>query len=102
MKKTIYVSGKITGTDDYMKRFADAESRLKLQGWRVMNPAKKNAHFDPKNTSWEDYMRASIRLLSRADAIYLLRGWRQSKGAILEHSIAVALGMTIISQEKGE
>ena len=93
----IYISGKITGTDDYMERFDDAECKLKGQGWRVINPARKNARF-PAGTSWETYMRASIRLLSRADAIYLLRGWRQSRGAVLEHQIAVALGMTIITQ----
>ena len=97
---TIYISGKITGTEDFRERFAHAESKLKQQGWRVINPAKKNAHF-PAGTSWETYMRASIRLLSRADAIYLLRGWRDSRGARLEQQIAVALGMTIITQANG-
>ena len=29
--KTIYISGKITGTDDFRERFAAAESKLKLQ-----------------------------------------------------------------------
>jgi hypothetical protein len=97
----IYISGKITGTDDYMERFAEVEKRLKLDGHRVINPAKRNAHF-PKGTSWETYMRSSIRMLTRADAIYLLRDWRRSPGARLEHSIAVALDMVVLSQAKGE
>lgn len=101
MKKTIYISGKVTGTDDYRERFAKAESRLKLQGYRVINPVKKTARF-PKGTSWETYMRACIRLLSRCDYIYLLHDWRKSRGAIIEQRMAVDLGMTIIAEGKGE
>lgn len=101
MKKTIYISGKVTGTDDYVKRFAKIESRLKLQGWRVVNPVKKCRHF-PKGTKWETYMRHNIRLLTRCDAIYLLRGWRQSRGAVIEQRLAVDLGLTIICEDKGE
>ena len=50
--KTIYISGKITGTDDFKERFAAAESKLKLQGWRVISPVKKCAHMS-KDTPWE-------------------------------------------------
>lgn len=98
--KTIYISGKITGTDDFRERFGDAESKLKLQGWHVINPVKKCAHFAP-GTSWETYMRACLRLLSRADAIYLLRGWRNSRGAVIEQRLAVDLNMTIITETTG-
>jgi hypothetical protein len=101
MKPIIYISGKVTGTDDYEKRFAVIESRLKLQGWHVVNPVKKCKHF-PKDTKWETYMRYCIRLLTRCEAIYLLRGWRQSKGAVIEQRLAVDLGLTIISEGKGE
>lgn len=97
----VYVSGKISGTDDFRERFSAAEKKLRVQGHKVINPAKKNAHF-PEGTPWETYMRASIRLLSRADAIYLLRGWRQSRGARLEQKIAQELGLVVICQEKGE
>ena len=36
----IYISGAITGTDDYMKRFAKAEKELTEKGYSVVNPAK--------------------------------------------------------------
>ena len=98
--KTIYISGKITGTKDFRERFAAAESKLRLQGWHVINPVKKCANFAP-GTSWETYMRACLRLLSRADAVYLLRGWRNSRGAVIEQRIAVDLGMTIITEAVG-
>ena len=98
--KTIYISGKITGTDDFRERFAAAESKLKLQGWRVINPVKKCAHMS-KDTPWEGYMRRCIRLLSRADAIYLLRGWRGSRGAVIEQRLAVELGLTLVTEVTG-
>lgn len=100
-KRTIYISGKVTGTTDFVERFARAESRLKLQGWRVINPVKKCRHMNPNTTPWHHYMRRDIRLLTRCDAIYLLCGWRQSKGAIIERRLAVDLGMDIITEAGG-
>lgn len=97
----IYISGKITGTSDYMERFAAVEQRLRLDGHKVVNPAKKNAHM-PDGTTWVQYMRRCIKWLVDCDAIYLMRGWRKSPGARLEQMIAVALDMIILSQEKGE
>ena len=36
----IYISGAISGTKDYMERFARAEKELTEKGWSVVNPAK--------------------------------------------------------------
>jgi hypothetical protein len=33
-----------------------------------------------------------------SDAIYMLRGWEQSKGARAEHAVAVWIGLEIIYQ----
>ena len=35
----IYISGPITGTSDYMKRFEKAEKELTENGYSVINPA---------------------------------------------------------------
>lgn len=96
----IYISGNITGTSDYMERFAAVEKRLKIDGYDVVNPAKKNAGH--KGMTWGWYMRRCIRWLMDCEAIYLMRGWRKSPGARLEQQIAVALDMVIFSQGKGE
>ena len=98
---TIYISGKITGTDDYKERFAAVEKKLKVDGHRVINPVKVCRHIQP-GSSWVTYMRTCIRALTRADAIYLLRDWRRSPGAKLEYEIAIALDMIIFSQAKGD
>lgn len=36
----IYISGKMTGTDDYAERFAKAEQELTRQGFSVINLAE--------------------------------------------------------------
>ena len=46
----IYLSGPITGTKDYMKRFAEAEQRLTERGHSVINPARVCACL-PKDTT---------------------------------------------------
>lgn len=97
MKERIYISGAITGTDDYMERFAEAENDLTKAGYEVVNPAKVNAQL-PKGTSYDDYMKMSFCMLGTCDYIYMLRGWQNSKGANLELREAKELGTSIYYQ----
>lgn len=89
MSNRIYISGAITGTDDYMERFAKAERKLTEKGYLVVNPAKVNAQL-PEDTDYEDYMRMSFCMLGMCDAIYMLRGWSKSCGANREYGYAMA------------
>lgn len=86
MWNRIYISGKITGTTDYMNRFEDAEKALSKY-YTVINPAKVNAQL-PKETTWEEYMRMSICMLEMCNVIYMLNGWEDSKGARMEYDFA--------------
>lgn len=90
----IYISGKITGTTDYMERFAKAEHELTTRGFEVVNPAKENAHL-PEGTPWKTYMAESLRLLLYCDAIYMLEGWKESRGATLELQVAISSNLQI-------
>ena len=49
----LYLSGAITGTDDYMDRFSMAEKSLEVEH-TIINPAKVNAQL-PSDTDYEDY-----------------------------------------------
>lgn len=91
----VYISGAITGTDDYMERFAKAEKELTEQGYLVVNPAKVNAQL-PEDTDYEDYMKMSFCMLDMCDSIYMLLGWSVSCGANRELGYAMAKGMVIM------
>lgn len=99
--KRIYISGAITGTTDYMERFAQAEADLKKAGYEVVNPAKVNAQL-PQSTTYDDYMKMSLCMLEICDYIYMLRGWQKSKGANTELKKATELNLCIIFEKGGE
>lgn len=79
----IYVSGQITGTTDYMKRFAKAQKFLESCGHTVINPALVNSNLPP-DTTYEEYMQMSLCMLSMCEGIYLLPGYENSPGALRE------------------
>ena len=95
----IYISGAITGTDDYMERFAKAEKELTEQGYSVVNPAKVNAQL-PSDTDYEDYMKMSFCMLDMCDSIYMIKGWKKSCGANREYGYALAKDMIIMFEKE--
>ncbi len=100
MQKTIYISGKITGIEDYENRFAKAEAELEAKGFNVLNPVKAGKwlerHLAPKIPTWVEYMKQDIKAMMSADCIYMLKGYRESKGARLELFLAKVLQYEII------
>jgi hypothetical protein len=84
----IYISGAVTGTDDYLERFANAEEQLKAQGFEVINPAKINALL-PCSTSYGEYMAISRTLHGFCDCVFMLNDWQKSRGAKQEFAWAV-------------
>lgn len=89
----IYVAGPMTGLPALnFPAFHAEASRLRALGHDAINPAEINT--DP-NADWHQCMRADIAALVTCDAIQLLPGWRKSRGATLEHDIAVRLGLDV-------
>lgn len=87
----IYIAGPMTGLPEfnYPAFFAEAE-RLRSLGYEVENPAA-NPH--PPCGSWAVYMRLALRQMLTCDAVALLPGWQQSRDALLEHTVAIDLGI---------
>ena len=95
----VYISGPITGTDDYMERFAAVETSLAMRGYEVVNPADANSSL-PEGTDWRVYMGESLRMLCSCDAIFLMHDWLSSKGAKLEYNVATHLGLKIMEDDR--
>lgn len=93
----IYISGPISDDPESEQKFQDAEDYLRSIGFKVVNPFKLD-HGSKPNVKWEDFMRTDIKALVDCEQIYMLDGWRNSKGATLEHLIATQLKLKIIHQ----
>ena len=79
---------------NYRERFDAAERAAKGFDWVVLNPATL-----PKGLPNEQYLPICLRMIDAADAVLLLDGWEQSKGATIEKMYAEYQGKRIIKQE---
>lgn len=92
-KGRIYVCGPMTGIAEHnFPAFFEAERLLQREGLVVENPANHGSH---EWACWADYLRADLPRLATCEAIYLLPGWEQSQGAMLEIHVARALGLSL-------
>jgi hypothetical protein len=90
----IYLAGPMTGIEELNFPLFNAETaRLRALGWEVTNPVEVNP--DP-TAQWIDCMLDDIPVLMACDMIALLPGWENSKGARLEHCIALNHGMSVM------
>lgn len=92
-QKKVYISGKITGEDNYKNMFGHAEFVLRKQGYVVVNPAVL-----PIGLEYKDYIHIGLAMLDVCDAIYLLKNWEDSTGVMIEKKIAESSGKEIIYQ----
>lgn len=88
----IYIAGPITGHLNYRDRFRRARMYLEGKGHIVIDPAQLPSGL-------EDYMGICREMVKQSDAIYLLEGWQQSKGAVQEHHIAVDNNILIFRED---
>ena len=91
--KRIYISGPMTGLPEFnFPAFHAAAAKLRERGHAAVNPAEINAE---TGGDWHYYLKADIKALCDCDALALLPGWQNSKGAHLELHIAHRLGLEI-------
>jgi len=83
----IYISGRISGTELLLtkRRFMQKEIELNKISHVEYNPMKDVAE---SLHTWLYYMRVGICNLMTCDSIYMLKGWRKSRGARIEITIA--------------
>lgn len=100
-KMRVYISGAITGTNDYRGRFNAVEDRLTSEGMSVVNPAKINSNL-PKDFIYAEYMEIDFLMIDLCDAIYMMDGWQKSRGATREYWYASGKEKIILFEGKRE
>ena len=83
--------------------FQPAAKWLREQGYTVFNPAEEDDpsqtlddyERDPLGTARECFARDTQYICKHADAVALLPGWHNSKGADAECALALALGLKV-------
>ena len=96
--KTIYIAGPMSGIEEFnFPMFDMAEHDLRAKGWNVINPAQmdRDIGFDPLiDVADSDFLHAAMvrdteAIIHRADALAMLPGWENSKGAKGEMGLAI-------------
>ena len=105
-KRKIYIAGPMTGFARWNRpAFELAARTLRAQGWEVVSPVEVGDAFGSPNTIvttpglLDAVIDEELAQLATCDAIYLLRGWQDSRGTRTELYLALEKGLEIIIEE---
>ena len=100
--KLVYVSGNYTKGDvaQNVKAAIDAGDRLLEQGYIPFIPHLTILWAIVSPKPYDTWMKIDDAILERADAIYMLKGWKSSNGAVIELALAIKMGKEVIYEEE--
>lgn len=110
----VYIAGPMSGMPDWnFPAFFEAERQLEALGYDVINPAHNDGVTvqdalesagspDRPNNLWSWYMRRDLPHVMEVDALCVLPGWQNSKGAKLEVHVATAIGIPLMVLQDGK
>ena len=95
MSKTIYISGPMTGYENFnRKEFNHKANILTDVGYNVLNPATL-----PNGLSQLQYMSICQSMVLASQSIYMLIGWQASEGAKAELALAQKIKLEVIYEQ---
>ena len=101
----IFISGKITGERISQCSWKFYKARSEVRRMEIFTSAEKATTIEPLDLpgivfgiSHQEAMEICMKELESCDAIFMLRDWKESKGATMEHEKANELGIKIIYQ----
>lgn len=91
--KRVYLSGPITNTKNYKGLFMFTEELVGFdEPEEIYNPASQI----PSSFNWVQAMHRCLSEITNYDTVVMLPGWNVSRGAKLEHDVALACGMRVV------
>jgi len=98
--KLIYVAGPYRGDGqnsvlENVYKARQVARILWLRGWAVICPHANTFFMDGPDIDPMAFIDGDLVMLERCDAICMISGWKNSRGAQIEHSRAIELGMPI-------
>lgn len=95
----VYLSGRITGDPRYADKFSRAEMTVRIEFCHrgiVVNPAE----WCPEGWGWLRCMARCLLLEAMCSHVAMLSDWRESRGARIEHRLALLMKKEIIYLNK--
>lgn len=109
--KRAYISGPMTGFENFEANFNTAEEALVDAGYQVVNPAKIPMDdyilegvekLVGQNADWVSYLFRDLTFILACTHILFLPGWTHSFGAKVEFFFATKIGLKIMFVEMEE
>ena len=105
MKRLLYISGPYTAPTHIEVLLNIDRAKAKIlylykKGYIPVCPHTMSSFMggglckDPVK-DYRAWMEIDLAILERCDGIFMLKGWKKSKGAKEEHTLAIQLGLTI-------
>jgi len=90
--KICYIAGPITGYENFNHHNFNMNAKfLEEDGFQVFNPATL-----PSGLTEQQYMAICLPMVMASGYIYVLSGYKESKGAMAELALAEKLGLQVI------
>lgn len=96
----VYISGKITGNENYRSQFEKREKELKALGYIPVNPVRIYDRLKcriGREPSRDEIMAEDIRELKKCEYINFLGNWKESEGAREEYKVAQENNITTLN-----
>lgn len=102
--KLIYVAGKYRAKSEWelvnnIRHAEEVSLDLWRSGWVVITPHKNTQNFQGAlpDSVW---LNGCLEILKRCDAIFMMKGFRQSLGAMEEYKLAEEMGIPIYYEDE--
>lgn len=103
-RRSVYLAGPMRGLPELnFPAFREAAADLRERGYQVVSPAEMDEEldgFDGKGDAeplpFATYMARDLPVVCGVDAVVVLPGWQQSRGAQLETLVAEGVGLPVL------